>query len=136
VLQKKGNPLSGGQPGQGQRAPLGVNDGKGVMFISHTGQVHPSGFMPVRCGSFPKESVVDIYQNDPTFRALRDPDRFHGKCGVCEFRKVCGGSRARAYAVHRDIIASEPDCVYIPKNWDPVKQQRINADSPLAAMPS
>jgi radical SAM protein len=96
------------------RAPLGVGDGKGIMFVSHNGEIFPAGFLPLCCGRFPKDSVVDVYQNHPTFRALRDPDHFKGRCGVCEFRHVCGGSRARAYAVTGDFLETEPDCVYVP----------------------
>ncbi len=117
VLQKMGNPQhnpQGVHHNQQQRAPLGVNDGKGVMFISHIGQVFPSGFMPIDCGRFPEQSLVSIYQNSPMLQQLRNPDGFHGKCGVCEYRQICGGSRARAYAVTRDPLASEPDCIYTP----------------------
>ncbi len=92
--------------------PAGVNDGKGVMFVSHTGTIHPTGFLPVVCGLFPRQNVVDVYQNSPIFRALRDTDRLEGKCGRCEFRNVCGGSRARAYAVSGNMLAEEPDCIY------------------------
>lgn len=95
----------------------GVNDGKGVMFISHAGIVHPSGFLPLVCGVFPLQNVVSIYQNSPVFRGLRDPDRLSGKCRACEFRRVCGGSRARAYAVTGDAFAAEPDCAYQPSGW-------------------
>jgi radical SAM protein len=94
--------------------PRGVNDGKGVMFISHTGTVYPSGFLPVSCGSFPEEHVVQIYQNSQVFRSLRDPDRLEGKCHVCEFRHICGGSRSRAFAVTGNLFAQEPDCAYVP----------------------
>ncbi len=99
------------------RAPLGVGDGKGIMFVSHTGEIYPAGFLPLRCGKFPVDSVVDVYQNHPTFRALRDPDRFKGKCGVCEYRHVCGGSRARAYALTGDPLETDPDCAYVPAAW-------------------
>ena len=95
-------------------APLGVNDGKGIVFVSHTGIVHPSGFLPLICGVFPQQNVVDIYQNSPVFRALRDSNRLEGKCGRCEFRNVCGGSRARAYALTGNMFAEEPDCAYAP----------------------
>ena len=101
--------------GRGHRAPLGVWDGKGVMFVSHTGEIYPSGFLPLACGCFPAASVVDAYQNHATFAALRKPDEFLGKCGICEFRSICGGSRARAYAVTGNPLESEPDCVYEPK---------------------
>jgi radical SAM protein len=95
----------------------GVNDGKGVMFISHAGVVHPSGFLPIVCGVFPLQNVVSIYQESSVFRGLRDADRLLGKCGACEFRHLCGGSRARAYAVTGDVFAAEPDCVYQPSAW-------------------
>jgi radical SAM protein with 4Fe4S-binding SPASM domain len=89
------------------------------MFISHTGEIYPAGFLPLECGRFPDDSVVDVYQNHPTFKALRNPDGFKGRCGICEYRHVCGGSRARAYAVTGDPLASEPDCVYIPGQAPP-----------------
>ena len=120
VMQQGGDPLAGPQGRaddgrhRGHRAPLGVGDGKGVMFVSHRGEIYPSGFLPLQCGRFPDVSVVDAYQNHPTFQSLRDPDRFTGKCGYCQYRQTCGGSRARAYAVFGDPLASEPDCVYEP----------------------
>ncbi len=112
LLQHGGSPQTGPR-----RGPLGINDGKGVMFISHTGQVFPSGFLPIECGRFPRQSVIDVYQKHPLFRALRDPNRLKGKCGACEFRSICGGSRARAYALTRDPLAAEPDCAYLPRAW-------------------
>jgi len=100
---------------RGHRAPLGVIDGRGIMFVSHTGEIYPAGFLPLSCGRFPQDSVVRTYQSHPAFLALRDPDHFKGKCGVCEYRQVCGGSRARAYAVTGDPLESDPSCVYVPK---------------------
>jgi radical SAM protein len=97
---------------------VGTNDGKGVLFVSHTGEIFPSGFLPIGCGRFPFDSVVRVYQKSALFQALRDPDRLHGKCGACEFRKVCGGSRARAFAVSGDPLGEEPDCAYVPAGWD------------------
>jgi radical SAM protein len=119
VLEHGGDPLAGprrqGKPGpRVHRAPLGVTDGKGVMFVSHVGEIYPAGFLPLVCGRFPDDSVVDVYQSHPTFRALRDPERYKGICGACEYRYVCGGSRARAYAVTGDPLEAEPDCVYEP----------------------
>ena len=121
VIEQGGDPLAGPKDAEdaaqrrGHRAPLGVGDGKGVMFVNHRGEIYPAGFLPLLCGRFPQDSVVEAYQNHPTFRALRDPDGFKGRCGVCEYRYVCGGSRARAYAVTGDPLETEPDCVYIPK---------------------
>ncbi|QDV45888.1 Antilisterial bacteriocin subtilosin biosynthesis protein AlbA [Stieleria neptunia] len=120
VMERGGDPLASSQPGRRRRAPLGVGDGKGIMFVSHTGQIYPAGFLPLECGRFPEDSVVEIYQNHPTFRSLRDPQQFSGKCGVCEYRDPCGGSRSRAYAVFGDPLASEPDCVYTPIGTDAV----------------
>jgi AdoMet-dependent heme synthase len=120
VLQQQGDPLAGpgGKTDRGQhrghRAPLGVWDGRGVMFVSHIGEIYPAGFLPLVCGRVPEVSVVDTYQNHPTFRSLRDPEQFKGKCSYCEYRWICGGSRARAYAVTGDALESEPDCVYEP----------------------
>lgn len=122
VLRQHGDPVTAGRadaPGRTQRAPLGVNDGKGILFISHIGEICPSGFLPTVCGRFPRESVIDVYQNHTMFRALRDSDRLGGKCGACEYRHVCGGSRARAAAVTGDPFAAEPDCVYLPARWMP-----------------
>ncbi len=97
-----------------QRPSLNVNDGRGAMFIGHTGRIQPSGFLPLHCGRFPDDSVVDVYQNSPVFRALRNADALGGKCGRCEYRRICGGSRARAFAVTGDYLAEEPHCVYMP----------------------
>ena len=85
------------------------------MFVSHIGDIYPAGFLPLRCGRFPDDSVVDVYQNHPTFRGLRNPDQFLGKCGICEYRYVCGGSRARAYALTGNPFETDTDCAYIPK---------------------
>jgi len=106
-----------GRPATGasSRAPLGANDGRGVMFIGHTGHIQPSGFLPVVAGTFPADSPVEIYRDSPIFRALRDPHRLHGKCGRCEYRQICGGSRARAFALTGDAFAEEPDCTYQPR---------------------
>ncbi|MEN6457399.1 MAG: radical SAM protein [Thermoguttaceae bacterium] len=104
------------QPGGAPLSSLGVGDGRGVMFISHTGEIFPAGFLPLCCGRFPAESVVDIYQHHAMFVALRDPDSFKGRCGVCEYRHICGGSRARAYALTGDFLETDPDCVYTPKS--------------------
>ncbi len=97
------------------RAPKGINDGKGFAFVSHRGEVFPSGFLPLSAGNIRKQSLADIYQNSPLFTALRDPGKLKGKCGECEFRDICGGSRARAFALTGDPFAEEPCCVYQPK---------------------
>lgn len=112
ALTEKG--LTGSIDGLG-RAPKGVNDGNGFVFISHVGDVYPSGLLPVKAGNIRETSLAEIYRESPIFKALRNPDEFKGKCGVCEFRYVCGGSRSRAYAMTGDYLESEPFCVYLPK---------------------
>jgi len=96
------------------RAPKGVNDGNGFVFISHNGDIYPSGFLPVVTGNVRQNHLVEVYRSSPVFQQLRNPDGFKGKCGYCEFRYVCGGSRARAYALTGDYLESEPFCIYHP----------------------
>lgn len=96
------------------RAPLGINDGKGFVFVSHTGDIYPSGFLPVAAGNVRNDELIDIYRDHPQFRALRDTSRLKGKCGYCEFKEICGGSRARALAMSGDVFAEEPLCSYQP----------------------
>lgn len=101
------------------RAPRGINDGKGFVFISHRGEVFPSGFLPVSAGNVRRHSLAELYRHSPLFVDLRDSANLKGKCGICEFREVCGGSRARAYAVTGDMFAEEPNCVYQPQPGRP-----------------
>lgn len=115
MLRRGHNPVAD-RPHHAMKAPLGINDGKGVMFISHTGTIHPSGFMPIDCGRFPDQPIVQTYQRHPTFTSLRDPDALGGKCGRCEFRGICGGSRARAWNLTGDPLAADPDCLYQPRH--------------------
>jgi AdoMet-dependent heme synthase len=95
----------------------GVNEGDGFLFVSHTGELYPSGFLPVSAGNVRTHDLVDVYRNSDLFVALRDRSRLKGKCGVCEFREVCGGSRARAYAMTGDVLESEPFCAHVPKAY-------------------
>jgi radical SAM protein len=104
-----------------------VNDGKGFMFISHVGNVYPSGFLPIHAGNIRETPLADIYRQAPIFKSLRDTSKLEGKCGACEYKEICGGSRARAYAVTGDPLAPEPCCIYQPKNWDPELEQKADA---------
>jgi len=105
---------------EGKRAMKSINDANGVVFISHTGEVYPSGFLPLSAGNVRNESLVKIYRESALFRSLRDYSELKGKCGACEFRAICGGSRARAYTIFGDYLANDPFCVYIPKNYQGV----------------
>jgi AdoMet-dependent heme synthase len=96
------------------RPMKGVNDGRGFMFISHLGDVMPSGFLPIAAGNVRESNVVDIYRDSKLFRELRDPELVKGKCGICRYKVVCGGSRARAYGVTGDYLAEDPSCNYQP----------------------
>ncbi len=92
----------------------GVSDGKGFVFVSHQGEIYPSGFLPVSGGNVLRDSLTDIYRNSSLFRTLRDTTLREGKCGICEYQKVCGGSRSRAYAFTGDYLAEDPRCTYQP----------------------
>jgi AdoMet-dependent heme synthase len=91
-----------------------IRDGHGIIFVSHLGDIYPSGFLPLRCGNVREHSLVEVYRNSKTFRGLHSPDQFHGKCGKCEFNHICGGSRARAFAYTGDEMGSDPFCPYLP----------------------
>jgi radical SAM protein len=125
LLQKRAEARRAGEPVlEPPRTPHvprrgfhGVNDGRGILFVSHAGLIYPSGFLPIVCGMFPLEHIVRVYQDSPVFRRLRDEDSFEGKCGVCEYRHICGGSRARAFAATGNPYTSEPDCTYLPPAW-------------------
>lgn len=92
-----------------------VNDGNGYAFISSVGDVFPSPLLPIKAGNIKQTSLKEIYRSSEIFQQLRNPDLFKGKCGKCEYRYLCGGSRSRAYAVTGDYLASEPFCVYVPE---------------------
>ncbi len=94
---------------------FGIRDGNGIVFIGHDGTVTPSGFLPLPIGNVRDTSIVDLYRSSPIMRELRDPDRFGGRCGRCEFRTWCGGSRARAFARTGDPLESDPLCPYVPR---------------------
>jgi AdoMet-dependent heme synthase len=92
------------------------------------GNVYPSGFLPIHAGNIREKSLADIYQNAPIFKALRDTSQLEGKCGACEYKEICGGSRARAYAITGDPLSQEPCCIYQPRSWVPT-------DTPAVCQP-
>lgn len=94
----------------------GCMGGDGFVFVSYSGMLQPCGFLEVNCGELRKENFdfKKIYETSPVFLELRDPKKYHGKCGVCEYTRFCGGCRARAYAADGDYLGEEPYCVYVP----------------------
>jgi AdoMet-dependent heme synthase len=118
--QESGTPVTfqgaGFQYADGLNRPTrGVNDGNGFLFISHIGEIQPSGFLPLTAGNVRTDDVVDVYRHSQLFMDLRDPDKLKGRCNICEYRDVCGGQRGRAYGVTGDYLESDPACSYIPQ---------------------
>jgi radical SAM protein len=96
------------------RPVKGVNDGRGFLFISHRGEIMPSGFLPIAAANAREEDIVEVYRHHRLFRELRDPSLLKGRCGRCEYREVCGGQRGRAYALTGDYLETDPACAYQP----------------------
>lgn len=97
------------------RHALPTRDGKGIIFISHTGDIQPSGFLPMTAGNVRTEKIGNIYKKHPLFIQLRNDNALTGKCGRCEYRSICGGSRARAFSVYGDAFAEDNLCAYEPR---------------------
>jgi radical SAM protein with 4Fe4S-binding SPASM domain len=95
-------------------APRGVNAGNGFLFISHRGEIFPSGFLPLAAGHVRTDSLAGVYRTSPLFTELRHPERFKGRCGSCEYVDICGGSRSRALALTGDHLETDPWCAYVP----------------------
>ncbi len=106
----------GGSPNDMNAMTKGCLAGTGVCFLSHEGEVFPCGYLPAIAGDLRKEKFADIWANAKVFNDLRDTNNLTGKCGCCEFRNVCMGCRARAFAATGDYLAEEPFCVYEPKS--------------------
>ena len=98
------------------RPTRGVNDGNGFLFISHVGDIQPSGFLPITAGNVRSDDVVEVYRHSQLFTDLRNPDKIQGRCGICVYRDLCGGQRGRAYGMTGDYLESDPACVYVPQS--------------------
>ena len=122
VMQRQGETATGGEkgaaPDPGVKRRTGIVAGDGFAFVSHTGEVFPSGFLPESAGNVRDRPVTDSYRNSALFQSLRDRDRLSGKCGACPYRHVCGGSRSRAFAHTGDPLASDPLCPFVPEGYD------------------
>lgn len=107
---------AGFQYSDGLNRPIrGVNDGNGFLFISHIGEIQPSGFLPITAGLVREHDIVDVYRNHPMFRELRDYSKLKGVCRTCQYVDVCGGQRGRAYGVTGDYMQSDPACVLVAR---------------------
>ena len=93
---------------------FGIRDGNGIVFVSHTGDICPAGFLPLVAGNVRRDRLAEVYRNSSLFRTLHNPEQFHGRCGYCEYHALCGGSRARAYEATGDPLAEDPLCLYQP----------------------
>ncbi|HSV86444.1 MAG TPA: SPASM domain-containing protein [Levilinea sp.] len=100
-----------------RRTPMHINAGDGFVFVSLFGEVFPSGYLPVSAGNNRETPLTEIYQNSELFQKLRNKELLKGRCGRCEYRYVCGGSRSRAYAITGDYQAEEPYCAYQPGSF-------------------
>jgi radical SAM protein with 4Fe4S-binding SPASM domain len=107
-----------GDRSKGRKRRTGITAGDGFAFVSHVGDVYPSGFLPESAGNVRERSVVDVYRDADLFERLRDPDALEGKCGACPYKRVCGGSRSRAYATTGDPLASDPLCPFVPEEYE------------------
>jgi radical SAM protein with 4Fe4S-binding SPASM domain len=115
IARESGNNLGKGA-GSGTMTK-GCLGGQGFVFVSHTGRVQPCGFLELEAGDI-RAGAVDlrgIWEHSELFENIRCREKYHGKCGVCEYLMVCGGCRARAYALTGDVLGEEPDCIHIPK---------------------
>jgi len=111
----------------------GIRAGAGFAFVSHLGEVYPSGFLPSTAGNVREDSLVDLYRDAPLFESLRDPDQYSGKCGACPYRHLCGGSRSRAYATTGDPLASDPLCPFVPPEYEGPLPDSWDADQVRSA---
>jgi len=104
-----------GHPGENPLNKMaGINSGRGFVFISRTGEIYPSGFLPISSGNVRRDSLVEVYQKGALFQVLRDSSLLKGKCGLCQYRNLCGGSRSRAFALTGDYLAAEARCIHQP----------------------
>ena len=108
-----------GQPGSEPKAQIkGTRDGKGIVFVSHDGEIFPAGFLPLPLGNVRRESIVEVYRENGLLKEIRAA-RFHNRCGACEYADLCGGSRSRAFASSGDPLGEDPACAYVPGSRPP-----------------
>lgn len=118
ALQQQTDSEDPGPRSDGIGRRTGITAGDGFAFVSHLGDLYPSGFLPESAGNVKEENLVELYRNSDLFQRLRDPDELRGKCGACPYRNVCGGSRSRAYAHTGNPLESDPLCEFVPEEYE------------------
>jgi radical SAM protein len=122
-MAREEGPSDGAAEASPRARGFGIRDGNGIMFITAGGDVTPSGFLPLSAGNVRTDDPLELYRESALFRALRTPQLFEGRCGICEFRQICGGSRARAWATTGDVLSEDPLCA-----WQPCKARRADKE--------
>lgn len=119
VAQRRKAEGDGGRPRRADHPlnrSIGINSGRGFVFISRTGEIYPSGFLPVSSGNVRRRRLAEVYRESPLFQVLRDSSLLRGKCGLCSYKNLCGGSRSRAYALTGDYLGEDPRCAHQPRS--------------------
>ena len=106
--------LEGKPTGTASLKSTATRDGRGIVFVAYNGEVYPSGFLPISTGRVPRDNLSSIYRSTPLFVTLRDSTKLKGRCGICGYREICGGSRSRAFAEFGDALGEDPACAYVP----------------------
>ncbi len=130
-LRDHGSAATRARPTDMNAMTRGCLAGTGVCFISHRGEVYPCGYLPVLAGDLGRQTFEEIWQNSPVFKLLRNSDNLKGKCGRCEFRNICMGCRARAFAATGDFLDEEPYCIYEPGKGNPKTKGEEAASVPI-----
>ncbi len=130
--RKAGAAAPAGAAGGAIARQAGINDGKGLLFLSHTGEIYPSGFLEISAGNVRQTPLAAAYRGSRLFRVLRNGDALGGKCGACEYRNLCGGSRSRAWAITGDFLAADPRCLYVPAGFAASASPRRSPAAPAA----
>jgi len=102
-----------------------TSDGKGTIFVAHNGDVYPSGFLQMTLGNVREKTLKEIYTDSDVLKRIRDPSSYDGKCGICEYNSICGGSRARSFNKTGNPFGSDPACAYIPEQYSEVRGGRV-----------
>ncbi len=121
LVQKKASSLKRKNTSGMTQVTKGCLAGSAICFVSHKGDVFPCGYLPITCGNIRNQSLKDIWQHSDVFRSICEPDLLEGKCGLCRYKKICSGCRARAFEEFDNYLAEEPTCIYQPEPLQTMK---------------